>query len=331
MADAPVWVGDTLWPGARISSGWFGRGRHRLVAVPSTASPRRLIPWTPAAAVAAAGRATDDRSRRQALVDGLGALGLLVVGPLGRSRRLMVESAGPALVEHLRDEIDPTIRHAMIMCGPVRANQKPVLQLLDRFGRTRLFVKVSWNALTRQLLDAERRALEHLATLDELDVTVPRVLGSGTFGAGTWLATSPVGVEHRTHPSRPCMLQSARAIEASTDEWTGGLGESSFLTKLAARAADLPSSGPAIAALADRHGDRQVTLRAAHGDFVPWNILSGAPRPAVWDWERYATDVPAGYDRLHYALQVELHRADLPTVAAVESVHAQLDELLPEL
>ncbi|MGE3589996.1 MAG: hypothetical protein AB7L17_19905, partial [Ilumatobacteraceae bacterium] len=33
----------------------------------------------------------------------------------------------------------------------------------------------------------------------------------------------------------------------------------------------------------------------------------------------------------HYALQVELHRADLPTVAAVESVHAQLDELLPEL
>ncbi|MGE3589997.1 MAG: hypothetical protein AB7L17_19910, partial [Ilumatobacteraceae bacterium] len=95
MADAPVWVGDTLWPGARISSGWFGRGRHRLVAVPSTASPRRLIPWTPAAAVAAAGRATDDRSRRQALVDGLGALGLLVVGPLGRSRRLMVESAGP--------------------------------------------------------------------------------------------------------------------------------------------------------------------------------------------------------------------------------------------
>jgi hypothetical protein len=219
----------------------------------------------------------------------------------------------------------------MIMCGPVRANQKPVLQLLDRFGRTRLFVKVSWNALTRQLLDAERRALEHLATVDHLDVTVPQVLGSGSFGEGTWLATSPVGVEHRTHPSRATMLHSARAIEASTEQWTGGFAASSFLTSLAARAVDLPSSGPAVAQLADRHRDREISLRAAHGDFVPWNILSGAPRPAVWDWERYATDAPAGFDRLHYALQVELHRANLPTLGAVDAVHAQLDDLLPEL
>jgi hypothetical protein len=127
------------------------------------------------------------------------------------------------------------------------------------------------------------------------------------------------------------MLRSARAIESSVDGWVGALGDSSFADDLQKRASTLSASGPAVAQLIDQHRDRQVTTGAAHGDFVPWNILSGVPRPAVWDWERYATGIPAGFDRLHYALQVELHRLKRPTPVAVAAVTDRLGQLLPEL
>ena len=83
--------------------------------------------------------------------------------------------------------------------------------------------------------------------------------------------------------------------------------------------------------LIDRHADRGISLVAAHGDFVPWNILSGTPRPAVWDWERYATGIPAGFDRLHYAFQVQLYRMKRSTADAADAVVGRLRELLPEL
>ena len=175
MAELPAWVGTTLWPGAVPASGWLGRSRRRIVAIPSAASPRQLLPWTAAAAVGASSRATDDRARHRSVLDGLGVLGLLAMAPFDRRRRLVLQTTGhESLVDHLRAQIDSTVTNAIVMCGPVRANQKPVLQLLDRWGRTRAFVKVGWNPLTRSLLASEQNALQHLATVDHLDMTIPQ-------------------------------------------------------------------------------------------------------------------------------------------------------------
>jgi hypothetical protein len=336
MVEPPHWVTSILWPGAVAADGWTGRSRLRMVANPSVAAPRQLMPWTVAAAVGASTRATDDRARRRSLLDGAGALGLVAIAPFDRGRRMVLKTSGDSLatdslIGHMRSEIDPTIANAIVMCGPMRANQKPVLQLLDRWGRTRAFVKVGWNALTTSLMHAELRALEHLATVDRLEMTIPRVLGAGEYGAGEWLAISPVGVRRRLAPSHDTMLRSARAIESSAAGWVGSLGDSTFARDLLKRASALPSSGPAVGQLVDQRRDRKVTTGAAHGDFVPWNILSGVPRPAVWDWERYATDIPVGFDRLHYALQVELFRMKRRTSDAVGAVTDRLAHLLPEM
>jgi hypothetical protein len=51
----------------------------------------------------------------------------------------------------------------------------------------------------------------------------------------------------------------------------------------------------------------------------------------VWDWERYATGLPTGFDRLHYTLQVQLYRMKRSTADAVAAVADRLSELVPEL
>ncbi|GGK67646.1 hypothetical protein Ppa06_29320 [Planomonospora parontospora subsp. parontospora] len=55
---------------------------------------------------------------------------------------------------------------------------------------------------------------------------------------------------------------------------------------------------------------------AWHGDFSPWNIARGPDdRLLVWDWERFGTGVPLGFDALHHFLQRALRRMDPPTAA----------------
>ncbi|MFB4291565.1 hypothetical protein ACBI99_28210 [Nonomuraea sp. ATR24] len=55
---------------------------------------------------------------------------------------------------------------------------------------------------------------------------------------------------------------------------------------------------------------------AWHGDLAPWNIAPAADgRLLVWDWERYATGVPHGFDAMHHFFQRALRRMDPPTAA----------------
>ncbi|MDP9864996.1 MULTISPECIES: hypothetical protein [Streptosporangium] len=66
---------------------------------------------------------------------------------------------------------------------------------------------------------------------------------------------------------------------------------------------------------------------AWHGDFAPWNIARGADgRLLVWDWERFATGVPLGFDAVHHFFQRALRRA-----APVTAARACLAQALPVL
>ncbi|NUP83056.1 MAG: hypothetical protein HOV96_36545, partial [Nonomuraea sp.] len=48
---------------------------------------------------------------------------------------------------------------------------------------------------------------------------------------------------------------------------------------------------------------------AWHGDLSPWNISPSADgRLLVWDWERYETGVPYGFDAVHHFFQRALRR-----------------------
>lgn len=47
-------------------------------------------------------------------------------------------------------------------------------------------------------------------------------------------------------------------------------------------------------------GDTVIPFGAWHGDFGPWNLAYTSSVPMIWDWERYADNVPAGMDVVHY-------------------------------
>jgi hypothetical protein len=74
-----------------------------------------------------------------------------------------------------------------------------------------------------------------------------------------------------------------------------------------------------------------MTLGGSHGDFTPWNTLSGTPEPAVWDWERYQTAAPLGFDRLHFRVQTGVRRARTKLPQTLRQVGRELDDVLPDL
>ena len=332
--DGAGWITDVLWPGATLSSTSARRGGAAadLVAVPHAAAPTQLLParWT--SLVAVANRPSDDRPRSKALRDAAGVGALLALSRVDRRRRVTVlGDSAASFIAHLRTEIDPRVRDAVILCGPARANRKPVLQLHDARGRTLAYVKVAWNDLTRVLLGRERAALDHLASGTVVGFQVPRVLGSGRFGAADWLALGPVGVTHRSAPQERTTFEIARAVERTADEWRGPVADNPFVARVVAAAATLRRSAGIVQALARDGASDGLVLRACHGDFVPWNTLTGSPAPAVWDWERYEHTAPIGYDRFHHLFQVALFRRGAGVSAAIDGIDARLGEVVPEL
>lgn len=328
---AATWLRDVLWLDPEMVP-WTRRGTgvERFVAVPDVVSARQLMPWRPATAVAATRRVSDDRAPLTRWRDGAATAGLLTVAACSGRRRLVVRSA-ESLIGRVSADLGVRRAFGLIMCGPPRANQKPVIQLHDGLGRTIAFVKVAWNDLTRELLAAERQALEVLSAVDDRGFSVPAVLASGTFGTSTWLAIAPAGVGHRERPDLASVDRLATAIERTAESWHGPTSESPFAARLQREAGGLGTGQRAFAALLAREADRPIALTASHGDYVPWNVLSGRPRPAVWDWERFDRAVPTGSDRIHYRFQVGVQRAHRGVVDVMASIAGELDAILADV
>jgi hypothetical protein len=114
---------------------------------------------------------------------------------------------------------------------------------------------------------------------------------------------------------------------------TGTLAGSAYWAEISARLAavgDRPE-GVALASaaemLAGRSGGRTLRFGAWHGDWAPWNMASLAGTLLVWDWERFARNVPVGFDVLHYELQSRI-QATGDAAAAVEATVRRAGELL---
>ncbi len=332
MSLAPE-LASSLWRSAEVGTWERGRSRRarvRFVAFPGVDDVRILLPWRPTSVIAASARTSDDRPRFGRWRDAAGATVLLTVGAATRTRRIAVASE-ESLVVHVAEILGRRSVGGVVICGPPCANRKPVVQLHDRWGRTLAFVKVAWNDLTRRLLDAERETLERLATIPDKPFRAPPVLAHGSFGEATWVALGPVSVERRRRPDTRSVDELALAIEATAPRWDGETATSPFVSGLATASDGLRMAGAAVVKLVDRWGDQELSLRAGHGDFVPWNIQSGDPRPAVWDWERYSQAVPIGFDRIHHRVQVGWHRQRRTIASTLDAARIGLDHILPEL
>jgi hypothetical protein len=324
-----MWM-STLWPQATVHDGWRRR-EQRFLAMPGSAAPTQVLPASLASVVASAGRPSDDRPRLRQLRDGVGVAALLAAAPVRSGRRMSVSRDGEDLAGLVRRELGLVSGTTLIMCGPPRANQKPILQLLDRRARTIGYVKVAWNDLTRQLLDDEARTLRQLDGGVAGAFRAPVLLGAGDFADGTWLAMGPVGVDRRRPATAPDIDALAVAIENTARRTETTVARSPFIERLRRSAVDLPRAQPIVERLIQQYGDAQLALAACHGDFVPWNILSGTPVAAVWDWERYEPQVPVGFDRLHHRVQLAIQRRGRTVEDTVNDLHAHVDQVLPEL
>jgi hypothetical protein len=328
---SPTWLTDVLWLDA-VTPRWSERvpGAERFIATPDVASARQLLPWHPASVVAVTRRVSDDRARAIQWRDSAAVAVMLAASPFSRRRRLCVQGSD-SLIGHVGEAIGVRGVSGVVMCGPPRANQKPVIQLHDRYGRTLAFVKVAWNDLTRSLLTAEHESLIGLAANDELPFVVPPVLAAGTFGASTWLAIGPAGVERRERPDLTSVDRLATAIERTAPTWSGPTDDASFVNELLIGASGLHVGRRAVEALLQREQGRPLALAASHGDFVPWNTLSGRPRPAVWDWERYTKAAPSGTDRIHYRFQIGVQRQRRGVAATLAAIGLELDRVLTDV
>jgi len=73
---------------------------------------------------------------------------------------------------------------------------------------------------------------------------------------------------------------------------------------------DRAALGAALEALAA--AGAELSFGAWHGDWTGWNMAATAGGLLVWDWERFAASVPAGFDLLHYRLQSDVVRRRRP-------------------
>jgi hypothetical protein len=199
--------------------------------------------------------------------------------------------------------------------GPARANRKPVLQLLDDAGRSIAFVKIGVNDLTRGLVRTEARAMLTLAQAGLRHLRIPAVLGTGQWHGNELVAASALPIDASRVPLRHETLAAAmREVCGVAGVRRQPLAESEYWARLRARLGGLTDveDGRTLAAaardLVGRTGAQRIDFGCWHGDWTPWNMTSTSEGLLVWDWERFGTEVPVGFDPLHYRLQAAIVR-----------------------
>lgn len=275
-------------------------GAPAYLCLPSPERPQLLVPLERWAGVMVAER----RARGRRAVAAKQAVSLaLTTGLLGRLPvpRLLVDD--PALTELARWVGGADGYRLGVLSGPPRANRKPVLRVFTPAGTTWGYAKVGSTPLATELVRHEAAALTHLAQVDLPGLRPPQVLRSGTWRDRAVLVTSPLAgpASHRqpaalpVGPTRTLFSVGARSdlpVSASS-VFTGSVPPE-----------ELGRPGGELLPLAERLrealGDRRLPLGAAHGDWTPWNMAWTGGVLEAWDWERFATDLPAGHDVVHF-------------------------------
>ena len=304
----------TLWPEGpepRLARrGESSPGRPRWLVVPNAEHPRMLVPDHPAAASSALLRFSSalgagERLRRIAMSGVVRASG----GAALRSR-LEAGSANGSVLTALGESMGTELRCSLTL-GSARANRKPVLQLFDERGTSVAFAKVGLTEHARADVRTEHDNLLTLAEHRLSDVVeVPRALGFHEWHGHPVLSMTPLPTPaHERRLTRPTEL--FEVMERFARRFDGGtvtLPEVPLWGSLSGRLDEISDDDTrdqlrtAMTRLADQAASTPVPVGAWHGDWAPWNMSRSRGRIRLWDWERFATGVPVGFDRCHFGL-----------------------------
>jgi hypothetical protein len=325
-----------LYPAPCDTTGGAGEPIAEYVVVPDARRPRLLVPNTSRKVASAAVRRYAEpqsrgaRLKRDAVVAALrtGASSVLL-----RDRITITGPAAESIDGHLRAELGRDLA-VSIHIGPARANRKPVLQLISPDGETFGFGKLGTGPLTQRLVKAETNSLNVLGTVGLTKLTVPKVLHAGQWRGLQVLIQSALPVWLPRAPLTERRLTAAMLdIAGCCGFHTGTLVGSAYWAELRGRLAGVSdrAEGAALASaaemLAHHAGDRNLRYGAWHGDWAPWNMANLADALLVWDWERFATGVPVGFDAVHHELQRRIQATD-DAADAVEATVRKAAELL---
>jgi hypothetical protein len=319
-----------LWPGSGRSRrgarcGSVPAGATELVVLPDARRPRLVVPRRPLAATAAAvlgSRSTSSLTTAVAL-RALAAAARLGAADLLPDRIVVDPSGACDIVGHLSEQLGHEVLVSLLI-GPVRATQKPVLQVLRPTGATVGFAKIGLTPISRELVRREGEVLAELAGRGLRVVRAPRVLHRGRW-QGAEVLVQEAFPQHRGAPVDQDRLTAAMVeLARSHGVERAPLAETALWHRLRDRLRDRADRGPAGAALADAvrrteaaRGAQQLPMGCWHGDWAPWNMTTAAGEMLVWDWETFAAGIPLGFDRVHYGLQSAVVLDGVPAAAAV--------------
>jgi hypothetical protein len=354
-----TWLSETLWsgtPGVVATLDADPPPGHevieRYLVLPSARHPRFLISDTSASAV---GRALDSyralrpariRLARSILAAGLrGRIGRRILGDrltIAVSRQATHQGLSGAL---LREqvcrllELDDGLVFAIGLRhrGP---NAKPVIQVFDRDGDPRGYVKLGWNEFTRGLVRTEAAFLRDTPAFSTL--RVPALIARIRWRNLEMSITAPLP----THIRR---FRPSRSLPPPTTSWeiarSGGmrkapLGTSTYWNRLRRSLSTMLENAPrnaievvggCVNRIEDRFGDMPLLFGAWHGDWVPWNLAWDEDRLVAWDWEHTGQDVPFGFDVLHFLFQLPFAKKRKTLAASIGEMRRRRPAALDSL
>lgn len=329
-----------LWSGHHVSTDRDAVGESYAL-VPSGRRPVVMIPRRPRRVAAAVLRnykaSADRRTHLRLRLYSLGArFGLADLLP----HRITISSTRPThsttandIGKHLGLALGRDVVLA-VYTSPPRANRKTVLQVLTPDGQTFAFVKIGTNDLTRALVRREADALERLANASLVSVEVPQLLHRGTWRGFELLAQRALAGSTNSTMSQSGLADSMMEVAGVNGLISHSAATNPYLDGLRSRMESVTPQpyGSELMSLLDEvvhsAADRMVTLGSWHGDWTPWNMTTDGVKALVWDWERFESDVPLGFDALHYNLQGALVRGGLEPRAAVRDMMGKSEELV---
>jgi hypothetical protein len=329
---------ELLYPRPCRTDGTPGTPIAEYLVVPDARRPRLLVPATSRKVAVAAVRRYAEPQSRTAKLKRDAVVAAVRTGASAVLLRDRIRVTGPYsacidgyLCESLGRELSVSVH-----IGPARANRKPVLQLIDPEGDTFGFGKLGTGPLTQRLVRDETAALGTLGGSGLTKLTVPRVLHAGEWRGLQVLIQSALPVWLPRAPLTGRRLVAAMLDVAGCCGYTtGALDGSAYWTQLRGRLAavgDRPeASGLASAAelLVKHSGATVFRYGAWHGDWAPWNMANLADSLLVWDWERFATGVPMGFDAIHHELQRRIQATDDARDAVEQTVRRAAELLAP--
>ncbi|WP_432949211.1 hypothetical protein ACQPXM_15815 [Kribbella sp. CA-253562] len=314
---------ERLWPGRSVE---LVQGRRRtprtqdLIFVPSRSAPRLLVPaGRPAAAASGLRRFSRALSAKERAVRLIGSLALRARAEGLLADRIRITHpavARDSIEQHLSGILDTEVVVGLGV-GTLRANQKPILQVFDRRGRCVAYVKVGDSRLTAGLVRQEGANLSELGDHNWTLLEIPELLHLGRWNDLELLVISALDTAIR--PGSGGLLQPPLApldeLYDRYDEGSAALATTAYWRDLRSTADRIEDAGQraaydeALERIERGRGDDVVRLTAWHGDFAPWNLGFRGGRLQLWDWERFATGVPAGLDRVHYVVHTSTRAA----------------------